>query len=493
MSPGSRAAASRARAFGPSLDQTWVLLLLAAAFELPLAAPVTIIDLGWTVRLGLLILGGQGLTAPDPFTSAPPALPQVNAQWLGQLLYGAAWSLGGLEATLLLNALAATLTMALVLAACHERSRDWRIACAAGVTALAMAATNLGGRPQTLAYPLFALFLLVLTRSRRSISRAVWLLPVGTAVWANLHGSFVLGVLLVASEALGAWWERRPRWRWLALAAAASAVASLANPLGPGLLRYVAGIGANPVIRDFLTEWTPTSIAQREGMLFFASIALVGGTLAYRRSALATADWILLASFALLAVLAVRSVVWWGLVAAPILASSWAPPPAGRAARPVGIRGANLALSVAVLGILALLLPWVRPNLWFLPEERRRLLSADLPVAAAAYLRENPSTAVLFNESTWGGYLDLAVWPARQPWLDTRAELHPPSVWLDYLFAVYPGADWSDILDRNGVDSVLLSTERTPELARLLDESPAWERRYVDGQAALFERRAGSR
>src|SRR5215211_7170488 len=67
------------------------------------------------------------------------------------------------------------------------------------------------------------------------------------------------------------------------------------------------------------TEWAPTSLAERAGALYFLSVALVIAVLV-RVGPPRPADGLRVLAFGLLALVAVRSVLWWGLVQALPLA-----------------------------------------------------------------------------------------------------------------------------------------------------------------------------
>src|SRR5437899_10320392 len=89
-------------------------------------------------------------------------------------------------------------TYALLLAAAVTASGHLRLSCVVVLIAYVLGASNLSPRPQTLAYPLFALFLLAVMRSEwRKDHRLLLLLPPATALWANLHGSFFTGFVLL--------------------------------------------------------------------------------------------------------------------------------------------------------------------------------------------------------------------------------------------------------------------------------------------------------
>src|SRR5207237_5797435 len=59
--------------------------------------------------------------------------------------------------------------------------------------------------PQLFAWILALVFLSVAERERRRRSRGIWMLPVIAALWANMHGSFLLGPAILFIYALGEW------------------------------------------------------------------------------------------------------------------------------------------------------------------------------------------------------------------------------------------------------------------------------------------------
>jgi hypothetical protein len=109
----------------------------------------------------------------------------------------------------------------------------------AAVIAIAAATASLPGmtlRPQLFALVLFALVqLILLERDRRPMLLA--LLPPLFVVWANVHGTFPLGILLTVL-ALIEQLERRGRIRELAIVLGASVLATGVTPWGYGVWRY---------------------------------------------------------------------------------------------------------------------------------------------------------------------------------------------------------------------------------------------------------------
>jgi hypothetical protein len=471
------------------LEHAWIALALVATFVGPASSPVVMLDLGWTLRSGMWMVEHRQLLASDPFTSAPAVPTQLDMQWLAQLVYYAVYRAGDLPLVIAANAVVVTLAYGLVLAACVAVSGRPRLACAAIVPAYVLGFTNLAPRPQTLAYPLFGLFLLALERAHRSGgARWLWLLSPAMVVWANVHGSFFLGVLLVGCFAVGAALEARSlrAGRPHLLALLGCVLAACLTPYGPGSLWYVVGIASNPIVRGFVGEWAPTSIGSTEGVLFFASVL---GLLAlgWRRSLRAT-EVLVLVVFGCLGLTAVRSVVWWGMASAPVVArllASLAPRPAAQTRqRPL--------LNVALLGLLGSLvvvsLPWVRAAYPLLPDSRRALIQQEVPPELVAFLEEHSYPGLMLTHQGWGGYFDWRLWPTHQPFLDGRFELHPPAVWLDYLAMTAPRADWQVLTDRYGIGYMVLWKRAEGGLIAAARTSDGWRIDYEDDQAVVLVR-----
>jgi hypothetical protein len=284
----------------------------------------------------------------------------------------------------------------------------------------------------------------------------------------------------------------RTRARRYAATLLACAVASLVTPYGMGNLGYIVDVSTNPIIRERVTEWAPTSIDQLEGIIVFASAAVLGGVAVVSSVRLSRGEVITLLAFGIVALASVRGVVWFGFVLAPIAARllvglPW-PRRAARRERPV----LNAAILVTIVAVTMLSLPWTKHLVPGLPESKRGLVSSNSPVRVAAYLQTHdaPPSGRMLNFELWGGYFDWAVWPRHQAFLDGRYELYPTRVWLDYLALVGGSARWRELLDTYDISYAVLSPSEQPELVALLRQAPDWRVEYADGQAILLVRQA---
>src|SRR5581483_2981327 len=106
---------------------------------------------------------------------------------------------GGVEMLRLLHAGLTTLRFGILLAVFLRASRSWPVAILGLVAVAGLDLSNLAVfRPQTVAEVFFAALLLPLTRPCLS-RRALVLIPLLLAVWANSHGSYVVALAVLGA------------------------------------------------------------------------------------------------------------------------------------------------------------------------------------------------------------------------------------------------------------------------------------------------------
>jgi hypothetical protein len=172
-----------------------------------------------------------------------------------------------------------------------------------------------GVRTQTFVLPLFVVVLSLLVRDARSPGNGVfWTLPV-LALWANLHGSVVIGTGLVLLRVLLGLLEKTNRARYLALAVGA-VVALGATPYAVGYYRSTL---VNPSFRSIVTEWGAPTPSLMNAPIFL----LIGGAiwlLARRTKEVGRFGLVAELALIVLALGAIRSAVWLGLASIVLVA-----------------------------------------------------------------------------------------------------------------------------------------------------------------------------
>jgi hypothetical protein len=491
-----------------TLEHVWLAATLTCAFLVTLR-PGDSPDYWWTVKLGEGFLDTGRLPPQDWLTFTATRTPFIEQRWLADIVLAVVHRAGGLEAALLLRGVLQVLITAGLFLACRRMGAG---AAAAAVTCLLALPLIAGGttvRPQLLAIPLFMLFLLGTTVwcGRRWL---LVILPLAMIFWANVHGSFPLGIVLLGIALVGRGWEiGYAHWhddgqlRHLVLLLALCLVAPLVNPHGIELFTWLFDYTystANPASLGLpapSTEWLPTSLATLHGKAFFVSaIALV--VVLVRVGPPGPADSLRLLFFGVLALQAVRSTIWWALVMAPVLAWGlsrvrWPgrTPVTSAPSSRTGMPALNTLLVGGLLVIAMLSLPSLRPaGLLFSPAQWP-IADPEVPTGAADYVATLPATR-LYNHVSWGGYLDWRLAPRQRLYWDVRTEPHPPEVFRDYMAISMGEPGWADLLAAYEVDGLVVSRRAQASLLAAVEAAGTWQAVYCDAVSAVYLPRAAA-
>jgi hypothetical protein len=226
----------------------WIPLLSLMAILL--SATRTDPDLWGHVRFGLDWLAARQLPSIDPYSFTQDR-PWVNHEWLSEALMAAAFKAGG-------SAGLVAMKMVVVSGALFVLWRRLRgsspLIVAVTLTTAAVAALPLTATLRPQIWSLLALALLVpllgvdAPPARRMVESALLF-----GLWANLHGGWITGGAVLALH-IAIRTLRAPRQApaWIALGAT-SLAATLVNPYGIGLWRFLAStVRAS---RPDITEW----------------------------------------------------------------------------------------------------------------------------------------------------------------------------------------------------------------------------------------------
>ncbi len=361
------------------LEENGLLVIVLGAFAVVFVLSLhrqLVVD-GWLAIVSGRWIVQHGLPSHDVLTVWARGHRWIDQQWLAQLGLYELWRFGGVKLALFVHAL--LVTSGLAGAALFARTRG---ATARSVTWIAIpvliayypVASVM--RPQSFAFPLFAAVLWLVLDDARQPSRRVFLTLPLLVLWTNLHGSVVLGAMLVSLDGLvGMVQQRRPSGRGLALLLAPWACV-FASPYGPHLPTYYEKILVGGDFKHFVTEWAPTTLSAQTAAVY---LIVLGGLWLLGRAGrgVPLLDQLAFVLTSVLAFEAVRNTAWIGLVALAVL-----PPVVDRlrskAEEPARL---NRILSVTILASLAIAVAGVaaKPTSWFttgFPSRAARATSA---------------------------------------------------------------------------------------------------------------------
>ena len=323
---------------------------------------------------------------------------------------------------------------------------------------------------------------LIASADRKS-APSFWLLPL-MALWANLHGGFVFGLVLIAPVGLDAVVNAEPGdrkslvLRWAAFALAALA-AGCCTPYGWNAILAARKILALGDALPLIMEWKPADFGSL-GALEICLLLGIGLAL-FRGIKLPPLRIVLLLGLLHMALSQGRAGEMLALLAPLVLAAPLA--------RQIG--GAEVsntappARGVLFAGVAALL---VAATVLVTSVHRFEPHTHGSPVAAVAALKKYNFSRV-FNDYDFGGYL---IENGVAPFIDGRTELYGEKFFVDHNAAsgLMEPENLFRLLEQYKIEATLMRTQSAA--TKLLDHIDGWQKVYADDIATIHVRKPGA-
>jgi hypothetical protein len=472
-------------------------------------------DSGWHIRTGERILAHHRLPKEDPYSFSRAGQPWIAWEWGADVLMGLAHGRAGLGGVAWLYACAIAATVWMWFRLSWQAGGDFLLACAMAAPMLSTANLHWLARPHVFGW-IFTLAAVCYAErgGLRFRSRDALCVAAGSALWANVHGSFFLGPFITLVYAAGHWlrprlWQEDEasareaglRARWFLLASMVSLAGTLVNPYGWRLHRHVAAYLTDSELLARIGEFQSFNFhAEGAGQILLAvGLAGLGACVALHQRRLAH---FLLISLLLAASLRMaRGLPLLALIGLP-LANGAVTAALRRAAAGASLRaglrrrlqgfleysarlraldsdhhGGLVAIGVAIAALLWMVSPAVAARTGFPPDQ--------FPVAAAAVIEKLPEQARLLSTDKFGGYLIYRFAGARKVFFDGRSDFYGAEFLKQYGHLMQARPGWRRQVDEFGFTHALLPNDYS--LLGALEET-GWRRLYADGVATLLAR-----
>ena len=501
-------------------------------------------DLGRHLTIGRYIL--QTLTIPtsDLFSHTMAGQPVTPHEWLAQVIYAVAYQSGGMNGVVFLCALLIALTFTLCFRQCYQRSGMVLVSLGFAILGAAAASLHWLARPHLFTLLLVVLWVGELEQIRKGSYSRWWLLAVLMIIWANLHGAFIAGFVILGFYILGGLFtyllgsqEYKPRSTFiLLLAGVTSLLASFINPSGLLLWstslgyirnRYLVGHTAEYLSPDFHNLSTmPFLIMIAISILLFGFQAILEASASekegktFRKTSIVAI--LLLASWTVMGLYSVRNIPIFVLIAAPILAevsadilrhtpnfiqekkdildfpTSSTHPVVRNASVVSRISGSFYQLDSrlstiesSLRGALWPIIVIILVGLAFAGGARLDFVQhgntfdpAVFPVEAVNWLQGHPQKGEVFNYFPWGGYLLYREWPTTKVFIDGQTDFYGEALTRQYEQVLTLAEGWQDVLNQYHIEWVIMPSNSV--LVKALSLDPAWCLVYQDNTAQIL-------
>ncbi|MEP6602309.1 MAG: hypothetical protein ABJB49_10960, partial [Nitrospirota bacterium] len=452
-------------------------------------------DLAAHLRMGDVILRTRHLPAHSLASYTAALDPLVAHEWLSEVWFALLFRAGGLALVAVFTGIVIGLTHAMVAVFLRRRGVDPRWALLAALISLALGASHWLARPHmfTILASALTLFLIESERPRKYL----FAIPL-FGVWANLHGGWIFGLLLIAVYVAGDYGEAflsSDKTVWLARAQQnaivflAATAGTLLNPYGLSLHREVISAVTSSTLANNIVEYMSPNFHDFTNYPFLLILLLCVALLALSTRRMPI-PWLLVTIVTLFFSLrSFRNVSLFGVTAWPLIAlhiaNGW---PADRRDFPlfkdfarldaqssIGLWSAPVAALLLILGLNHGALAGVRLISDGFDHKR-------FPVTAVEKAKSASMPGRAFVPWEWGGYVMFG-WPGKPIHVDPLKFSDVTMRSYTTIEELWPG--WQEELEKWQVQIVI--TKPRGALAAALYREPRWSVWYRDSTAVIFQ------
>lgn len=456
----------------------------------------------------------------------------VTHELLCDLIFGLPFSLLGLNWVVLSSSIAIALAFVWSYQMARSRGSGLLPTLVLMIVSMEACTVHWSARPHVFSYLLFLAAYYRCFIAKTSLKNNCAIFALIFFLWANLHGSFPLGLMMIGMRAIGDLWERmlakftikeiKPTgpneaedlatkesgaqpdtsnsntWSLKESVAIAisSVVACCINVRGASFLTYVIEYLTNPKIQFHSDEWRSLDFSL--GLPAWSFLLLCFALLCawvYAKNKPRIGEFLFLSALCCSSIYAMRLVPYFALAVIPAAAAQLANLQANKTANSLPFLKSILAVdkqaslaetNSAKLSWVHLILVLVMSGAFlFLPAFKVADFDPTrLPVESANYLQKNKVTGLGFTKDNWGAYI---YWRLGEPiFLDDKTDFYSQKLLDDYMtiFMTKPG--WQQALDKYKFAYILIPAGLPLQFD--LEKMAEWKQVFSDPGSVLFVR-----
>lgn len=496
-------------------------------------------DIWGHVSYGDWILAHRSLPQYDPFLSLADGVKSIDAAWLSQILFSKVYAVWGVQGLSHVFALTVFTTHVLFWSAFYIKTGRVGVSTLGSFLLILIASSRIAIiRPEIFGTFCVALLLVIMAWSEKydawwsdttaaddsgktgkktptPLLFSLYLgIPLIFLAWANLHGSFVVGLAILGLQFLGrvleVLWRTKSLvqvcsdpWvrRWL-IVTELSVCTALLNPYHMDLFLNSLLFPRNPNLKDVL-EWEPLEFRDAEGIWFCMAWVLMLGLFRHSRERVRTADVLRIGLLSLAVIVGVRMIGWFSVIFVYAMVNHLAN--VIPQSQPVYLKpgaeekktGSFWARRSLVMTSLCVLILWfgfafsniATPLFGGKPRELNKIYSEGTPRKLTEFLREHPPQGQVWNPQWWGDWL---VWDGPRDlkvFMTTNAvHLTPPRVWRDYLGIARANRGWQSVAEKYNVSTFIVHKEKQVALDKQVRQLKGFRVVYEDDLALVMSR-----
>jgi hypothetical protein len=470
-------------------------------------------DTGWHIVTGQNILNTFRIPYADPYSHTMPGSPWTSHEWLADVILAAFHRLMGLNGVVLLSAVLIALTFFFLFRFLVYRKVS--AVTAAFFTIIAAWASTLHwlARPHVFSFLLTLAFIVILELYQREKVNYLKFLPLLMLFWVNLHGGYIIGLILIFLYAGGNLLifltaqekreEAKKNFKALGIFAVLSTVAAFVNPHGPAILYFPFHNVGQEYLMDVISEWQSPNFHKYVIFEFMLLVFIVTFVLSKRKPDVFEGGVALLLTH--MSLYSARFIPLFAIILSPLaavragkvldqLTEYMAELRIVRETRNISRKisenvttlekrfDRHLWIYVAVLVSIMIGLNGGKLGNALLIESTHD--KNEFPVDALEFAMTNGISGNMFNNDLWGGYIIYKSYPRYRVFMDGRSDMYAAPFVKEYVKVIKADLDYENILDKYNVTWVMFNANFP--ICQLLAATGKWKLVYADTTANIL-------
>jgi hypothetical protein len=457
-------------------------------------------DTGYHVRAGEFIIDNLRIPQTDIFSFLTPSMPWTLHEWLSEVIMAFVHRQAGLTGIVVLFSFMIALSCYLVFVLLLKQRSNILFAAAATLLVALSSSSNWLARPHIFTFVLFVAWYHLLNNYQYRDRNYLFFMPPLMLVWVNLHGGFILGLILLGIYLAGnlaksyyASNNERRQWlektRFLAMITIACVLVALLNPYGHKTLLFPFRVVQDKFLMDHIAEYLSPNFHFTSVMPFEIMLLTTIGIFAISGAKLDIIELTLMLLFGHMALFSSRHMPLFAIIAGPIV-----------------LKQAQIAFDQTDGDLIAALkrridnvvridqstTRYVWPvvgTMVVLTLAKSGIIHHDfnaryVPVEAVEFLNKEYVTGNMFNNDEFGDYIIYAAWPKYKVFIDGRTDMYGAARVKEYLKISQAETGWEGVAEKYKITWVL--HDRNSVLSKVLLERKDWKLIYSDKIANIF-------
>jgi len=455
-------------------------------------------DTGYHIRAGEYILNSFSIPKSDIFSFITPTLPWTAHEWLSEVFMAFLHQLGGLTAVVIAFSLMIAATIRIFLRNIRSEGNNILLSIIASITFVALAKVHWLARPHIFSLVIILIWYHLLDDFQYRNKNRLWLLPLLMVLWVNLHGGFIIGLVVLGIYFAGNFlcmftdskqWLLTAKDKTLTLAKilGSSTIVCLVNPIGYNIFMFPFNLISNKFIMDVVSEFQSPNFHEIQPFKYILLFTII--IFAYSKRKPNLIEVALIVLFTSMSLYSVRYIPIFAVIVVPILLryieydwmSSLKPLATSLRQR---IENISLMDDMAkgyfwpALTLIIIIIIAVNGTIThtFDPEKK--------PVTALEFLNQNHVAGNMFNNDEFGDFVIYTSNNNYKVFIDGRGDMYGSKIIKEYCGVKEFETGWESILDKYKITWIFYDTNSV--FSRFLINRKDWKLIYSDKVASIF-------